>query len=1315
MLLLSTLVIAPVSLTASAAGQYGITINHIFNDGPEAANSYDELYGSFDAGETPVVTINAPNGYVIDSVYFTTAAGTDFVQYVENLQYDNPVKGVYHITMPAYDLTMNVIYRCILNSAIVEHVYDGGHYDDQDYDVDLGDNLCEGDTVIFSSDVKQGYTLSEIYVMGYTGSSFITILDNVAITDYGTGTYSIEMPDSPVIIVFVYTSNRHSITPLALLDGQDGVGADYYDGPATADPGETVVFHVADVADYSEPEVFVTAQAGVDFVEVLPLEGEEGTYYFVMPNAEVTVHMLYTNTRFNITVENVFEDGTVDDTVYYVGDATACEGQRVYFTVDAPDGYAVSEIYGTFAAGASFVEVFPVDSIAGAYYFDMPEGPVTLSIVYADTLFDIVAENVFEDGTVDNTAYYSGAAEAYVGDRVYFTVNAPEGYAVKEVFGTFTAGTSFVEVVQVDSLAGAYYFDMPEGPVTLSIVFTSTLFDVNFVSYMGTAVDQEWKEEDVAAGSDYIFSVQAPDGCAIDEVFAMSNLGGTFVELIPVRDLGNGVFSFEMPAADVDVVIMYKSTLFDVNYTSYDGDAVVNEWTDTGIEAGDKHIFTVAAPDGYVVEDVIATTAVNGLFIEILNVENLAGAYYFVMPEADVDVTVVLKKVIFNVTVNDVFDGQIVEIADGVAYANELNLFVVENPTGYETGYDYYSITVQSASDPSVIYDYTHVSGDVFSMMMPEDDVVITVQWKSILHSVTVSSVDQYGNLIEEFSLDDVPEGETVITPIALSAVNEEDYEYVEYFAVVEVAPFHEMLTVDDVAGKTIVFDMPDGNVNITLVWQKVAFTVTEQYIENETEVIDSLTSVWDVKGGDNWISIATVPEGYEISEVYVTAIDGVFAEFVDYIYLNDTTIYFEIPYGDVFVDYYLEKIVNTVNYYAYVDGELTLVKAEEVVYGEKAAWGADNAADDLPDGHAFIAWYLGGEAYDFDSEVKGDLNLIAVYEFVNYNVTFNTDGGSEVPAQVVIKNGKAVKPAAPEKEGYDFAGWKLNDAEYDFDTAVTADIELTASWTEKTYTVNVPTGEGYEVKIADGSDTTVKYGDSFSFTVEYDENVNTDDAVVSANGVALVADDQGVYTVEDIKSDVYISISGVGMTKLFTVKFNYYEGDEAISATFTVEAGKAAVAPVDTARYGYKFLGWFDNAEGTGEAVTDFTNVNADAEYFAVYEQNPLADYTFGDKTVTDSAYGIGFKEVKIEVVKNDAEYLDRDVYVIAAAQLKDGSTVLFYVPVYVEKGEAKADVSLILNSNTFVYVDMYLVYDEVDLSGSLNYIDIEAGIQIA
>ena len=1226
MLLLSTMVISPVALTATAAGQHGITINHIFSDGYKAADSYDELYGSYEENDTPLVAINAPYGYIIENVYFTTPTGVDFSLFVEDLNYDNPVQGVYHITMPDYDLTMNVIYRCILNSVVVNHIYDGGHNDDADYQILIADEQIEGSTVNFAADVKAGYRLDTTYVLGYTAASFATLLD-LPITSLGGNNYSLTMPDQPITINLVYTPNRHDITPVALFDGVEGDASNCYNGPLTADPGETVVFAGLPVDDYSAPEIYVTAGAGMDFVEVVEIQEIAGAYYFVMPDANVTVHMLYSNTRFGIVAENIFEDGTVDDTAYYDGADTACAGQRVMFTVNAPAGYAVKEIFGTYSAGAAFVEVFPIDSVAGAYYFDMPDGEVAISIVY-----------------------------------------------------------------------------------------TATLFDVNFVSYKGSDVDQQWVVEDVAAGSNYAFIPAAPDGYAVDEVFAMSNVSGTFVEIITVNDLGNGGYSFEMPEANVDVVIIYKSTRFDVNYASYDGATLIDEWTDADVKAGERYIFAIDAPAGYVVDEVIATTGVNGLFVEVLNVGNLAGAYYFDMPEADVDVTVIFRKITFGVTVNDVIDGAIVDTADGVDDAGNTVIIVAEAPAGY-SGYVVDTITAVSANDPTVEYALDNISGSVYTFVMPEDDVIVTVEWKANTHSVTITNVDENGAVIDSAVVNDVVNG--TVFEYTLKLANEAirpDYELIEYYAVVEVAPFYEML--DVVLNDTsISFTMPAGDVEVTAVWHKYTFTVTERYIENETDVIDSLTSVWDVNAGDNWISIATIPEGYELSEVYVTSLDGAFAEFVDFIFLNDTTIYFEVPYGDVFVDYYIEKITNNVYYYAYVDGELTVVNTEEVVYGEKALWGVDNVAEDLSDGHAFIGWYLGAEEFDFDSAINTNIDLFAVYEFVNFTVSFNSDGGSEVAAQTIIKNGKAVEPTAPVKEGFDFAGWQLNGVAYDFDAEVTADIELTATWTEKTFTVTLPESENYEVKTSDGFDTTVSYGGSYSFTVDYADGVDGDNAVVTANGEVLAANDEGVYTIDDIKSDVYINVSVPTIEEpvFYTVKFNYFHGDDAVTVVSRVEEGGSVTAPEDTARYTYNFLGWFDNAEGNGEAVTEITNILADAEYFAVYEQNPLADYTFGDYTVTDSEYGIGFKEVKIEVQKNDAEYQDRDVYVIAAAQLKDGSTILFYVPVYVENGELKADVSLILNSNTFEYVDMYIVYDEVDLSGSLNWIDIESGIQVA
>ena len=64
--------------------------------------------------------------------------------------------------------------------------------------------------------------------------------------------------------------------------------------------------------------------------------------------------------------------------------------------------------------------------------------------------------------------------------------------------------------------------------------------------------------------------------------------------------------------------------------------------------------------------------------------------------------------------------------------------------------------------------------------------------------------------------------------------------------------------------------------------------------------------------------------------------------------------------------------------------------------------------------------------------------------------VTFELNGGTgEAPVQTIEKNGKATKPADPTKEGYTFAGWYLDGAEYNFDKEVTQNITLTAQWAE--------------------------------------------------------------------------------------------------------------------------------------------------------------------------------------------------------------------------------------------------------------------------
>ena len=80
----------------------------------------------------------------------------------------------------------------------------------------------------------------------------------------------------------------------------------------------------------------------------------------------------------------------------------------------------------------------------------------------------------------------------------------------------------------------------------------------------------------------------------------------------------------------------------------------------------------------------------------------------------------------------------------------------------------------------------------------------------------------------------------------------------------------------------------------------------------------------------------------------------------------------------------------------------------------------------------------------------KGDASMPFLRK-VNYTVTFNVDGGSNVAAATVV-NGKTVaKPEDPTKEGYAFLGWyKDSELKNAFDFAsytVTADVTLYARW----------------------------------------------------------------------------------------------------------------------------------------------------------------------------------------------------------------------------------------------------------------------------
>ena len=103
------------------------------------------------------------------------------------------------------------------------------------------------------------------------------------------------------------------------------------------------------------------------------------------------------------------------------------------------------------------------------------------------------------------------------------------------------------------------------------------------------------------------------------------------------------------------------------------------------------------------------------------------------------------------------------------------------------------------------------------------------------------------------------------------------------------------------------------------------------------------------------------------------------------------------------------------------------------------------------------------------DNDKVGDVSSVEIYHTDyedakkvvsirhQYDITFDSRGGSSIEAQHILDGNKVVKPADPTKEGYTFAGWYANlisETPYNFDNGVSASQILYAKWIPNTYTV---------------------------------------------------------------------------------------------------------------------------------------------------------------------------------------------------------------------------------------------------------------------
>jgi uncharacterized repeat protein (TIGR02543 family) len=145
--------------------------------------------------------------------------------------------------------------------------------------------------------------------------------------------------------------------------------------------------------------------------------------------------------------------------------------------------------------------------------------------------------------------------------------------------------------------------------------------------------------------------------------------------------------------------------------------------------------------------------------------------------------------------------------------------------------------------------------------------------------------------------------------------------------------------------------------------------------------------------------------------------------------------------------------------------------------------------------GYTFAGWYTTSgltTAFAFTTAITANRTLYAKWTIANYNVTFNSNGGSTIIDQSVLYNSVATAPSSPIKTGYTFDGW-YSDAGlatvFAFTTPISGSITLYAKWTAITYTISGNAGiAGVTLSYTDGTakTATADASGNYSFTVFY-------------------------------------------------------------------------------------------------------------------------------------------------------------------------------------------------------------------------------------
>ena len=207
---------------------------------------------------------------------------------------------------------------------------------------------------------------------------------------------------------------------------------------------------------------------------------------------------------------------------------------------------------------------------------------------------------------------------------------------------------------------------------------------------------------------------------------------------------------------------------------------------------------------------------------------------------------------------------------------------------------------------------------------------------------------------------------------------------------------------------------------------------------------------------------------------------------------------------------------------------------------------------DESNEGYHFIGWSEteDGDVIGLTTMPARNLTLYARWSANEYTITFNTDGGTEIPAITQDYGTEIIMPADPTKIGYTFAGW-------DKDIPVTMPAEnvtITAKWTINQYTIAFDT---------DGGSYIAPITQDYNTAVTAPENP-------SKTGYTFAGWDKTIPATMPAEN---VTIKAQWTINQYTITFDTDGGTEI--APIIADYGAEINAPEAPTKEGYVFVGW--------------------------------------------------------------------------------------------------------------------------------------------